>query len=240
MMKQVRAEVKKLLSTRTLMWLSAGAVAIALLSVWSVGGQTAAEYAKPLNEQQFFFVATYTKILIVVLGIRIITDEYRFGTAVPTFAFTPRRERVIGAKVVVAAIAGLAVAALVQATILGSATLMFSLNDHVLVLGSEGPRAIVGAILAGALWSVVGVGVGAILRSQVAAVVGSLVWLMAIEEMLRGFLGDAASVLPGHSGYGLALATDTRAMVLGGLGLVAWAALLSAGGWLSVRRADVV
>jgi hypothetical protein len=41
-------------------------------------------------------------------------------------------------------------------------------------------------LLSGALWPVIGVGLGLIVRSLVAAIVGGILWPIAIEEMLRG------------------------------------------------------
>lgn len=206
---QMRSELRKLFTTRTVWWLALGVVGMALLATSSVSGQSAAEYAKPLADQQFFFVNMFSRLLLLVLGIRMVTDEFRYGTAVPTFISSPNRTRVIVSKVLVAGVAGMAIAALGQAAMVGSATAVFSMNGHDLEIGTRGLQGIVGGVLAGGIWAVIGVGLGALIRNQVVAIVGSFVWLMAIEEIVRARLGDTlGGFLPGQAGGTLALAPE--------------------------------
>lgn len=235
----IRAEIRKLLTTRTFPLLMVGAVALVLTAVFTAAGQDASEFAKPLHRQQFVFLSTFTRLLVVIVGIRMVTDEYRFGTIVPTFAFSPTRSRVIGAKVAVAAMAGTVMAVVAQAALLGSAQFMFSTSGHDLVIGSDGMQAIGGAVFAGTMWAVVGVAVGSILRNQVVAIVGTFVWLMALEEMIRPVLGDLGGFLPGQAGWALVLVPDNKAVWIAASVMVAYAAVGLVAGSIVTRRRDV-
>jgi ABC-2 type transport system permease protein len=237
MKEQLRSEVTKLRSTRSVYWVALAAVGMALMAVTAVSGQSAEELARPLWEQQFWFLGTFTKLLIVVVGIRIVTDEYRFGTILPTFVYEPRRWKVVVAKAIVGMGAGLIIAVIAQAALIAGGLIMFSLTGNELVIDDRGIQAIAGSVLAGVLWGGVGVAIGAIVRNQVAAIVGSFVWLMALEEIVAGRLGDLADYLPGSAGFGLVLAAPDggalwSALVLAGYAIVGTAA----GTWVTAGR----
>jgi hypothetical protein len=192
------------------------------MSVLSVSGQSAAEYAKPLREQQFLFISTFSKVLLVVLGVRMVTDEFRYGTTMPTFTFTPRRSTVVAAKLIVAGGVGLAFSVAGYAVLLGTASIVFAAHGHAIASGASSAQVVVGGILAGGLWTALGAGVGAIVRNQVTAIVGSLVWLMAVEQMVANKMGDLGGYLPGPAGWGLMLAPSLTGALLGGATLVGW------------------
>lgn len=239
MKSQMRSELKKLYSTRTARWLALGVIGMALLAVSSASGQSAAEYAKPLTDQQFFFLNTFSRLLLLVLGIRLVTDEFRYGTAVPTFLSSPNRTRVILSKVFVAGAAGVVIAALGQATMVGSASALFSMNGHELDLGARGVQGMVGGIAAGGIWAVIGVGLGALIRNQVVAIVGSFVWLMALEEIVRTRLGESlGGYLPGQAGFTLALAPDEYWAAGAGI-FLAYALVATALGVVWTRMRDI-
>ncbi|MGH2805773.1 MAG: hypothetical protein ACRDKT_00710 [Actinomycetota bacterium] len=236
---QLVSEVRKLVSTRTVYWFLLGAAGLSIASVFSISGQDASEMAKPFQEQQFLFLSTFVKLLIVVVGIRIVTDEYRYGTVMPTFTFSPRRHTVVASKAVVAAVTGVVIAIAAEAVLLGTAAAVFSMNNVDLVIGSAGTRALLGGVVAGGLWAVIGVGVGAIVRNQVAAIVGTFVWLMALEEMLRTRLGDLGNYLPGQGGFALSLGFSTRISLMGAATMLVYAALGLAAGALVTKRTDM-
>ena len=88
----VRSELRKLTSTAATWWLALGVVALSLLA--GATGSSNADAGEPLSHQQFVFVAAFTtKLVFVLLGIRIMTDELRHGTVIPTFLVSPRRSR---------------------------------------------------------------------------------------------------------------------------------------------------
>ena len=236
---QLVSEIRKLATTRTIYWFVVGAVGLMVMSVLSVSGQFGPETTRPLQEQQFFFLGTFVKLLIVVVGIRMMTDEYRFGTVVPTFTQSPRRTRVVAAKVIVGAGTGVAIAGIAMAALVGTALVSFAMNGATLEIGEAGVRAIVGGILAGGMWAVIGVGIGAIVRNQVAAIVGTFVWLMAIEEIIRPKLGDLGSYLPGQGGFMLALGQRPSWMWIGLATMLGYALVVSLGGILVSAHRDI-
>src|SRR6266511_6389838 len=59
---------------------------------------------------------------------------------------------------------------------------------------------VLGAAVAAALWAAIGVGVGALVRHQVPALIGICAWLLFVEGLLAGDLvglGDVGRFLPG-------------------------------------------
>jgi len=91
------------------------------------------------------------------------------------------------------------------------------------------------------LWAALGVGLGLAVRHQVAAVVGSFVWIMFIETFLEGPASHVAKFLPVHawiSAIGPPVSAEVALSALtGGFMLAAWtAAAIVAGAGLMERR----
>jgi ABC-2 type transport system permease protein len=219
----LKAEFLKLRTTRTVLYLLAGVVALSLVTVLDPD-YTAATFRKPFNEQAFvLFTSMLTRLLIFVLGVRLMTDEFRHGTIVPTLLTTPRRGHVIGAKAIVAGGAGLAAGALSWIAMTSAASVVASSEGATLVLDGAAWQTFAGMLGAGAAWGVLGVLLGALVRNQLAVTIGGLVWLMGIEDMFRGFLGDLGGYLPGQAGLVMVMAPTDGAAVTGLVTIVAYA-----------------
>jgi ABC-2 type transport system permease protein len=236
----VKAEITKLVTTRAAFALLVGAMGISVLGVLAPGEISVAEFSKPLHEQQLvFIVGTLMRVFLLVLGIRAVTDEFRHGTITPSLLVAPRRGQLVGAKVIALAGAGLVVAAAAAATLLGAAMVVASLNGTTLNLGADAWSTVAGMVLAGALWPVIGVGLGLIVRSQVAAIVGGILWLMAIEEIVRARLDDLGAYLPGQAGLALAISPDGRVLVITALTLALYGLVAAVAGAFVLSRRDV-
>jgi ABC-2 type transport system permease protein len=236
----IHAEITKLVTTRTALGLLVGAVGISVLAVLAPGESAVAEFSRPFHEQQWvFIVATLMRVFLLVLGIRAVTDEFRHGTMTPTLLVAPNRNRLVTAKVIALAAAGIVVAMTAGAVLIASAMMLAALHGVTLELGAGDLPAVAGMVLSGALWPVIGVGVGLIVKSQVAAIVGGLVWLMAIEEFVRGRLGDFAGYLPGQAGLGLVVAPTGRFLLTTALTLAVYALASTTAGALTMGRRDV-
>jgi ABC-2 type transport system permease protein len=236
----IHAEITKLVTTRAAFGLLLGAIAISVLAVLAPGENAVAELSKPIHEQQWaFIVATLMRVFLLVLGIRAVTDEFRHGTMTPSLLVAPKRDRLVGAKVAALAVSGIVVAATAGAALVGTALSVAALNGVTLNLDAGNWPTFAGMVLSGALWPVVGIGLGLIVRSQVAAIVGGLVWLMAIEEILRGRLGDLAGYLPGQAGLGLAISSTGRILLSTALILAVYALVAAAAGAVIMSRRDV-
>ena len=233
------SEVRKVATTSTIYWLLAGGIAFSLLAVSSLSGADDATMARPIVEQLFLFLGTFVKLAFLILGIRIVTDEFRFGTANPTFLFTPARRKVLLAKVGAATLYGTVMAAVTQVVLFGSAAALFAIKGHVLHIGSAGTYAFFGGILAGTLWVVVGLGLGAIIRNQIIAIVGVVVWFMGLEDVIGSRMGDTDRFLPGRAGLNVALAPDGRTLWSGLTVVLIYAAIALVLGAITMQRKDV-
>jgi ABC-2 type transport system permease protein len=242
MRKAIRSEVRKLLTVRTTWALAGLAVAIALLTTVGADGEDAVEAAKPLWEQQsWLFTSLLTRLLFVVVGIRLITEEYRYGTLTPSLLATGSRTRLLGAKLLTAAGASVAIALLALLTLVTASTVFWAQHDVSLVLTADDALAMAGLTAAAALYGALGVGIGTVVRQPVPATVGAVLWLVLAEEVLRTRLGDAVGWLPGHAGMGLAVlpgVEDGRHLLVG-VALLGWVLVAAAAGLVLLRRQDV-
>lgn len=183
----------------------------------------------------------------LLLGITIVTSEFRHGTVTPTFLVMPVRERVLAAKAATAGIVALALALLSLAVAAAVSTVWLSAIGADLHLASgELGRAVGQQLLVTLLWALVGVAVGSAVHGQVAALVGTLVWIFLVETVLAGLL--AVLELDGLVGYLPFRALDAadggagEGLLSYGGGLLvstAWIAALGALGVLRTRRRDI-
>lgn len=194
----------------------------------------------------------------LILGALAVTGEFRYQTLTPTFLAQPHRATVFAGKAIVLLIAG---------AIFGIAGLVASIGLGAGILAATGsPTALdssdtwlmaARAVLAMALWAVVGVGLGTLIPNQVASIVVVLAFTQFVEPILRfgtsiwewtanvgKFLPGAASdALVGSSVFtGLGMGTtavQTLEWWQGGLVLAGYAVLISAIGLLTTWRKDV-
>ncbi len=248
----VRAEWTKLFTTRVWIGLTIGACLFAggfaalftgLAGSEADGGQPGLPaVGTPQYEEVVFSVAANAAVFLLILGIIGMTQEYRHRTATPTFLTTPRRGRVVTAKLLAYAAAAVPIALVVLAVTVVVVLLYAGARGAAPSLGSENLRTLGAAGLVLVVYAVIGVGVGALLRNQVGAIVGALVYLYVVEPIISsiGAISGAYKWLPG--GAVQAITSDFQAPDLlepwqGGLLLLGYgllAALL--GTFLAVRR----
>jgi ABC-type transport system involved in multi-copper enzyme maturation permease subunit len=123
--------------------------------------------------------------------------EFRHGTAVTTFLAAPKRASVLSAKLAVAALGG-TVMMLVS-------TAVSLIAGYFVLLGFEnaaGPsenlfvNTLLAAAISGAVLGIVGVAIGTLIRNQMIAIVGALVYLFVIDPLLLALWPDAGKYLP--------------------------------------------
>jgi ABC-2 type transport system permease protein len=245
---QLASELLKQRTTRTnlllLVWMVGLVTLVVLLHVFSfdVGTLERAD-----NQMKVVGLGTSIGALFAgLLGVMSITGEHRHGTIRPTFLATPRRGRVIAAKVAASALAGVAVGLLAEGLTAAVEAAGLAARDIDVEIGAgDYAQLVAGGALAAAFFAAIGVGVGALVRNQVAAVVGLCVWLLFVEPILIGDLPSAAKFGPGASAGALAGATqmqiadDLVAPALGLVLLAAYAAVASAAGSIATTRRDV-
>lgn len=244
MKNQITSEVRKLLTTRSVWGLLAGTVLISALAAWAIAANL--DLTGPIGLAGlpgFQEMMALVPAFVLVLGIRSYTDEARHGTLVPTLLSSPVRRRVVGAKVVVIGLASVTFAIAAVASVLAVASLVLSIDGVAVTVGSVGSLValIVKVVSVCVLWSTIGVGVGMIVSHQVAAIVGSLMWLFAVENLLDGLVPSLARFLPGHAGMSaLGVASyDTLAPLTAAGLLVGWAAACVALGSRRFHRRDI-
>lgn len=136
-------------------------------------------------------------ILAAVLGVLLASGEYRHTSATLTYLATPRRARVLTAKALAAALAGFAYGILAAVVATGTALVFIAAHHYHVTLGAGTLIAhVAGAGLGGALLAALGVAVGSLVRAQVPAVVGLLVWCLVVESILGGTVTVLRPYLP--------------------------------------------
>jgi hypothetical protein len=188
-----------------------------------------------------FQVGTKVGMLFAALsGAMAVTAEIRYGTIRPTFLVTPRRSPVIAAKLCVSALAGLIFGLLAEGLMAGAAAVGFAARGIPLELtGGDFARLVLGGGAAATAWAIVGLGIGAVLREQVPALIGLVAWILLVETLLVGFLPHPSRLLPGVAGSELAGNTSDLAAGYAAILLVLYAAAAASVGWVATLRRDV-
>jgi hypothetical protein len=246
----LRGEFRKLTTSRLWLWML-------ILGLAMVGGTTSAAigFAEPgplgldtaAGQRTVFAQATATLVVVGILGIIAVTGEFVHQTATPTYLATPRRSRVVVAKLITYAVVGVAYAAVCTGVLLAVALPWLAAKHVDVVLsGADLARTLGGVGLEVALYAVLGVAVGSLVRNQIAAIVGFVVYIFVIGPILTGVkaTSEVAQYLPYQAGNALGrLTSSTDAAMLdqttGGLVLLAWALLLAALATRTTLRRDI-
>ncbi|RAY17179.1 ABC transporter permease [Actinomadura craniellae] len=206
MIRLIQAELLKIRSTR--MWLGMLALSlgftllglgffIALAGVEMNGQPGLPPVTDPETVRGFYASASGGVLFMMILGIIGITGEYRHQTITQAFLTTPGRNRVLIAKLISYSLFGAAFGvanvvftvaiALPALAIKGGST---SLLDH------DVPIILGGTVLAMALYALVGLGLGALIRNQVAAIIVAVGWTQLVESLLTVLVPSVGQWLP--------------------------------------------
>ncbi|MEU6011263.1 ABC transporter permease [Streptomyces sp. NPDC047453] len=195
---QLRSELCKLRSVRSALWTLLGAVTSnvaigALVGVFLVSRLSVAQQQGADPVRLSLIGLHLSQIALGALGVLTITSEYGTGLIRATLAATPRRRTVLAAKAVVLAGVGLAVGVLscVAAYLVFHAALPADTSSALSrSLTSPGVlRAAVGGGVYLTLLGLLGLGLGAALRSSAVAI-ATLLGLLFVPVILVGMLPD--------------------------------------------------
>ncbi|MCU1494374.1 MAG: putative transporter transrane protein [Acidimicrobiaceae bacterium] len=212
----LRSEWTKLRTVRSTMWtlgmtivLGIGLSAIATAettSHWSTTSLASRAGFDPTNES--LIGVAFVQLIVAILGVLVMSDEYGTGTIRSTLAAAPRRPKVLVAKATVFGVVALVVSEVVSfvAFFLGQA-LLKSPTPHT-SLGSPGAlRAVVGAGLYLCVLGLFSLGLATIIRhtaGAISAVVASLLVLPLVAAALPSSIGDQVrKFLPANIGNSL-------------------------------------
>jgi ABC-2 type transport system permease protein len=136
-------------------------------------------------------------IFVIILGIMLMAGEFRHGTAVATFLTAPKRGSVVLAKLGVAAVGGILVM-VISSVVSFAAGFMALQSFPEAAAPSEDlfANTLLASLVAGAVLAVVGVSLGTLIRNQMLAIVGALVYLFIVDPLLLALFPDAGKWLP--------------------------------------------
>jgi ABC-2 type transport system permease protein len=140
----------------------------------------------------------------LVLGIVVVTNEYRHRTITDTYLGTPKRGRVIGAKLAVGALLGAALGVVSAVTALAATAVWLAARDGSLDLSNVDLwRTVVGGVIWNTTFAAIGIGLGALLRNMAAAIGVAMAWLVLVEGVLSQLVSGLGRWLPFASGTAL-------------------------------------
>lgn len=251
MRRLVAAEFQKLFTTRLWLWLLLGSMALtALYTVLAIAfADNPSNPTPPLSTaggQQTLFstgsgAATPFVAVLAAIGL---TGEFRHRTASATFLATPLRSRVLIAKMITYLVVG-AVYAVVCLGVTTAISVPWLSARGIGVVAEGKAGTLSGVVAAVAVFGLIGIGLGALLRDQIATVVALLVYLFSVEPIVARIpsLASWTRFLPGSAEDALVGVVQSNFHLLaqwqGGLLLVAYGVLLAAAGAAFTMRRDV-
>ena len=247
----VRAEWTKLLTTRVWLGLLVGACVLSgasalLLTVFAGNAESGIPpVGSPEYEQLALAAPANAIVLTLILGIIGMTQEYRHRTATPTFLTAPRRWTVVVAKLIAYALAAVPFALAVLAVNFLVVFLYAGARGGSLSWDGEDLGVLVRSGLALVVYALIGVGLGALFRNQVGAIVGSLVYLFVVEPIIRSIPATAGFYrwLPGGALEAMTATfrgPDLLTAWQGGVLLLGYGLLAAVLGTLLAVRRDIV
>jgi ABC-2 type transport system permease protein len=189
----LEAELLKLRTTRTFLALVVAALLLSLLVV-----VLTALLGKHFNERDVksLFTADFTGLFILLLGVMGMAGEWRHRTITGTVLAAPDRLRLLAAKLIAYAAAGALLSLIVTLTIMLVGSVILSARGQVTVGVSDLLDVLWRNLLVAALLGALGVGIGGLLRNQVVAIVGILIFSFAVEPTLFGLAPEVAKFMP--------------------------------------------
>lgn len=202
MITAVRTELLKIRTTRLTAGLLAGAGAWTLFvsiieSSRSGAGGLVPSLSSAAGIRDVLTSTGFALILATVLGVTLSTNEFRHQTATGTYVDDPNRTRVMLAKMIAAAVIGLAFGLLAAVVTTGvGLSFLAGYGDHLTLADSTIVGYAVGAAIGASLLAVIGVGVGTLIRNQTAAIIAVFAWSFGVEQIVGGLFHSVARYLP--------------------------------------------
>jgi ABC-2 type transport system permease protein len=189
----LRAELLKLRTTRTFVALVGATLALSLLVVVLTG--LLSDHIRG-DDARDLFTADFTGLFIMLLGVIGMAGEWRHRTITGTILAAPDRLRLMGAKMLAYAAAGVVLSLIVTLTIMLVGTIILSSRGFDTVGVSDLLDVQWRNLLVAALVGALGVGIGGLVRNQVVAIIGVLILGFVVEPALFGLVPDVGRFAP--------------------------------------------
>ncbi len=238
----LRAELLKLRTTRTFAALVGVAVGLSLIVILL---STLLQNEFDTDDVRLMFAGDFTGLFILLLGVMGMAGEWRHRTITSSVLAAPDRLKLLGAKLISYAVAGAVLSLIVTLTIMVVGTIILSMRDKTTLDAAELLdvlwRNLVGAAYLGAI----GVCIGALLRNQVAALIGVLIVFMIVEPTLLGLVTEVGRFAPlqgapsGLIGFDIDGDNELLEPAVAGLVMIGWLSVLFAAAAALLRGRDL-
>ena len=249
----IHAEVLKLRSTRTPAWLLLATLGLVMLTV-SVTVPKAGDQNAPVPVGDRGALAGAVGngfgvplVMVVLLGGLAFTQEFRYGTVTSTYLGEPRRRRVLVAKWLSLTAASVVVTVATLAVSVTFGIALIRSRDGDVTVAAQFWQTVAAAFAVMVAYGVIGVSIGALVRNQIVAVVGVLVWMLAIEQIVIPAFPAVGRWMPGgatnallHLGPLMSLDGKLLSASAGGLVLLGYTAAAVALALRLTPRRDVL
>ncbi|MGO1974608.1 MAG: ABC transporter permease [Propionibacteriaceae bacterium] len=196
---------------------------------------------------------TLARILALVVGVMSMGGEYRHKTLSTTYLATPQRGRVLGAKAIVLVGYGLLYGVVAVLAGILVAIPFVTVFDGSFLLDQGGMwRNLAMGVLSMAAWTLIGMGIGILVRNMIVAILIGAGFAYIVEPMLSLLFmiqewdiplnlmpTGATNAMLGITNPGMMASEDPWAWWAGLLVLLAWGALPALIGMLVTVRKDV-
>lgn len=196
------AELLKMRSTRTTAMSVLATLLLAVLTVvTSVPGVMEENSPLSLDDPGLLAVVVGAgfgapQVLMTLLGVLAFTQEFRYGTVTSTYLGEPRRMRVLVAKVLSLALASVVITTLILAVTMTLSIALIRSQDGNVTVAAQFWQTVAAGFVVMAAYGVVGVAIGALVPHQIAAVVGVLIWMLAVEQMVIPLFPEVGRWMP--------------------------------------------
>jgi ABC-2 type transport system permease protein len=253
----IKSELRKL--STTWMWFGltvGGAVACGLITMivaLTSGRRNGNDVTPPLSDPdqvRTVYGISYGigTLFTLILGIIVICGEFRHQTITPTVLASPRRNRVVYAK-----LAGTTVTSLLSGLAMGIigvsvGMIVITAKGYSVRLGDSDIQKTLGLSLLGlVVWGVLGLGVGTLLKNQIAAILVVLGWTFVAENLIVAGLNALkwywfTKFLPGQASTAMVHPRNAHHLLTwwgGTLTLLGYGAVAAAVGMFFTLRRDI-
>lgn len=237
----VDMELERAWRTRTTWTVAGGMLAVAVLVAYGATHGSAGPVPAAQELRDALSGVATLRVFVMLLGVLAVTSQYHHGDIVWRYLADPSRRFFVAAKAAASAVIGafLGLAVLQVAAILA---LLDAGPGGVGALGlttGDVAQSVGGTVLGMALAGVVGVGIGAAVRSQTAAVVGTLVAVLLVEPLITAVAPAIGALLPSAAAAAAAGGTAPMGWGVGMALTVAYAAVAATAGTMLCARHDV-